>query len=78
MRTIQEIAYEINKDWGIKTSVHAKPYLDAMYTMDYSELEGNFYGCDRANSVVRYFLSNAITWRGENARRIKLELKKLL
>ena len=28
--------------------------------------------------IVRYFLSNATTWRGEDARRIKAELKALL
>jgi len=28
--------------------------------------------------IVRYFLSNATTWRGETARRIKAELKQML
>lgn len=28
-------------------------------------------------SIVLYFLSNATTWRGDDARRIKAELKKL-
>jgi len=27
---------------------------------------------------VRYFLSNATTWRGDTARRIKAELKEML
>jgi hypothetical protein len=33
------------------------------------------YGQDSAESIVLYFLSNATTWRGETARRIKTELK---
>ena len=36
------------------------------------------YGYDSAESIVLYFLSNAKTWKGEHARRIKLELKSLL
>jgi len=36
------------------------------------------YGMDRGEDVVRYFLSNAKTWRGETARRIKAELKSML
>jgi hypothetical protein len=35
------------------------------------------YGCDSAHSIVIYFLSNATTWRGETARRVKAELKAL-
>jgi hypothetical protein len=33
---------------------------------------------DSAKSVVLYFLSNAKTWRGDAARRIKAELKGML
>ena len=33
---------------------------------------------DDGGSIVLYFLSNATTWRGEDARRIKAELKSLL
>jgi hypothetical protein len=29
-------------------------------------------------TVVRYFLSNASTWRGEDAKRIKAELKAIV
>jgi hypothetical protein len=32
---------------------------------------------DSAESIVAYFLSNAATWRGADARRIKAELKAL-
>jgi hypothetical protein len=36
------------------------------------------YLCDSASSVVMYFLSNATTWRGPDARRIKAELNGML
>jgi hypothetical protein len=40
-------------------------------------INGN-YGQDSAKSIVRYFLSNATTFKGEDAKRIKLELNKML
>jgi hypothetical protein len=33
------------------------------------------YGWDSGKMIVLYFLSNASTWRGETAKRIKAELK---
>jgi hypothetical protein len=33
------------------------------------------YGWDDGSSIVMYFLSNAATFRGEAAKRIKTELK---
>jgi hypothetical protein len=73
-RFLYQIAAEIRQDW---TNVYfgAVPYLEAMetlYTMDDS------YGHDPAAHVVRYFLSNAKTWRGETARRVKAELEGML
>ena len=38
----------------------------------------DMYGCDTAASVVRYFLANASTWRGEVAKRVKAELNAML
>lgn len=35
------------------------------------------YVFDDAKTIVLYFLANASTWRGEDARRIKAELKKM-
>lgn len=35
------------------------------------------YGADSAKSIVCYFLANAGTWRGEVAKRVKAELKKM-
>jgi hypothetical protein len=39
---------------------------------------GDNYGMDTGDSIVRYFLSNAATWRGEVAKRVKNELKKII
>jgi hypothetical protein len=71
-RPLHEIAREIRKDWGAKVYFGAKPYLDAMASLD--SVNDN-YGWDSGKTIVLYFLSNASTWRGETAKRIKAELK---
>lgn len=75
MRPIYEIAREIERTWCEKISIHARPYLDAMHEL--TSINDNYY-FDSAESIVRYFLANASTWRGEDARRIKAELKGML
>jgi len=72
-RKIWEISLEIRKDWK-KVYFGAVPYLDAMASLD--EITEN-YGLDSGKSIVLYFLSNAMTWRGETARRIKAELNSI-
>lgn len=72
-RPLYEIAREIRKDWT-KPYFGAVPYLEAMETL--SDISDNFWA-DTGESVVLYFLSNAQTWKGETARRIKKELKEL-
>ena len=72
-RPLYEIAREIKKDWQ-KVYFGAVPYLDAMLTLN--KLSDNFYE-DSGKSIVLYFLSNASSYRGENAKRIKKELKEL-
>lgn len=74
VRPIYEIAREIAQDWK-PVNYAAAPYLGAMYSI-YSIRDS--YGADNAESVVLYFLSNAGTWRGETAKRIKAELKTML
>lgn len=73
-RPLHVIAAEIRADWT-KPYFGAVPYLDAMTVLD-RMTEG--YGMDDAQSIVLYFLSNASTWRGETARRIKAELKAMV
>lgn len=73
-RPLYVIAEEILADWK-KPYFGAIPYLDAMgalKTMD------DYFFLDPADEIVRYFLANAQTWRGETARRVKAELKSML
>jgi len=72
-RSLSTIAREIYRTWP-KVNYAAKPYLDAMATLD-SVNDSYYY--DSGKSVVLYFLANAGTWRGEDAKRIKAELKAL-
>ena len=72
-RPLYEIAREIRKTWT-KVSPYAEPYLEAMQSLD--SINDNYY-FDSGKSVVLYFLSNTSTWRGEDARRIKAELKEM-
>lgn len=72
-RPLSVIANEIKKDWK-NVYFGAIPYLMAMESLN--SINDN-YGMDSAKSIVLYFLSNASTWRGEKAKAIKAELKKL-
>lgn len=78
-RPLHEIASEIEKTWrknGVdKVSPHARPYLDAMFSLN--QITEN-YGYDTGVSIVLYFLSNATGWRGDDAKRIKAELKAIV
>jgi hypothetical protein len=74
-RELFEIAQEIKKDWGAKVNYGAVPYLNAMAQL---RTINDMYYEDTADSVVRYFLSNASTWRGDVARRVKKELNQML
>jgi hypothetical protein len=73
-RPLYEIAADIRAHWA-KVNYAAKPYLDAM---DQLNLITDKYYMDDADSIVRYFLGNATSWRGEDARRVKAELKGML
>ena len=74
MRSLSIIAHEIYFDWK-KVNYGAKPYLEAMREL---ETIDDAYMSDSGRSIVRYFLSNASTWRGEIAKRVKAELKAML
>jgi len=72
--TVSEIAHAIAKDWQ-NISPYAADYLNAMKTI--TDIEGNYIH-DSAKSVVLYFLANAGSYRGENARAYKDLLKKMV
>jgi len=73
-RPIYAIAKDIRSNWS-KVNYAAEPYLEAMEEL--TNISDMFMH-DTAQSVVRYFLSNASSFRGEDAKRIKLELKAML
>ena len=73
-RPLYEIAQEIRKDWK-KVYFGAVPYLEALGSLNSID---DKYIFDDARSIVVYFLSNAQTYRGETAKRLKAELKAML
>ena len=60
-RKLYEIASEIRNDWGNKMYYGAKPYVQAMMCL--GSVKDN-YMLDSGDTIVRYFLANASTWRG--------------
>ena len=73
-RPIFEIAAEISSDWK-KPYFGAVPYINAMHTL--VDLSSRYIAED-AEGILRYFLANSGTWRGETAKRIKAEIKSIL
>lgn len=70
-RPLYVIAREIREDW-VNPNYAALPYLTAMRSLDRVTEK---YGYDSGFHIVMYFLSNASTWRGDTARRVKAELR---
>ena len=73
-RPLSVIATEITNNWE-NVNYGAVPYLNALKTLNSID---DMFNQDSADSVVRYFLSNASSWRGETARRVKKELNAML
>lgn len=79
-RPLSDIAREIRTNWSERpTGIYfgALPYIRAMAYMDTSDLSDSF-GDDDADDVVIRFLTNAGTWRGPVAQKIKAELRAAL
>ena len=75
-RTFAEIAREIKQTWK-NVYFGAEPYLQAMLTINSSDKNAS-YMLETAEDIVIYFLANATYWRGEDAKRIKAELKSMI
>jgi len=73
VRPLYEIASEIRKDWK-PICPHAQAHLVAF---DNATSIDEMYMYDSVKGEVCYFLSNAGSWRGDVARKIKKELKKM-
>ena len=83
-RQIQDIAWEINRIWYRDYGARgpqpnfigdAKPYLQAMF---YLVSVNDNYQLESGRGIVQRFLCNVGGWRGDDARRIKHELRELL
>lgn len=70
-RSISQIAEEIKRSWS-RPYFGAVPYLNAMLSL---ESASDHYGADGARSIINYFLANASTFRGSEAKVLKAELK---
>lgn len=79
VRPLYEIAREIKADWK-NIYFGARPFLDEMAQLKSINDQYEHYGgtVESAKEIIRYFLLNASTWRGEKAREIKKELKELI
>ncbi len=73
-RPLWKIARDIRANWP-RVNYAAVPYLDALQHLNGID---DRYGYDTAREIVARFLGNARSWRGDDARRIKAELKALL
>jgi len=73
-RQVNTIAYEILSIWK-NPYFGAIPYLEAMTHL---HTVNDMYMYDDGKSIVRYFLANASTFKGDDAKRLKLELKSML
>lgn len=74
-RPLDVIANEIRKDWK-NVNYAARPYLAEMGRFNLIT-DGEAHE-DGAKSCVLYFLSNAGTWKGEVAKRVKAELRRMV
>lgn len=75
-RTFQQIARDIKSTW-LNVYFGAVPYLEAMLTLNTTNPNA-MYLYYTAGDIVKYFLANAQTFRGANAKRLKAELKSML
>lgn len=75
-RTFAEIGREIKTLWK-KPYFGAVPYIDALCQINSSNKDA-LYLSETAEDIVPYALANMQTWRGEDARRIKAELKSMI
>jgi len=73
-RSLYVIAQEIHGTWP-NVYYGAVPYLSAMGQMATMQ---DMYGVEDAKSIVLYFLANATSWRGPDAKRIKAELNAMV
>ena len=75
-RPLFEIAREINKEIAGKSwAPYAEAYTIPMESL--ASINDNYYE-DGGETIIVYALANLNSWRGDTARRIKIELNDLL
>jgi hypothetical protein len=72
---IATVVYEDHRQQGRPVDYAAKPYLEAMSSLQHID---DMYLQDTGISIVSYFLSNSSSYKGDVARAIKNELKRRL
>ncbi len=84
-RKLYSIATEIRRTWPAAshtaTAAQAAPAYAAepyLYAMSGLVTMADRFGEDDAADIVLRFLGNATSWRGDDARRIKAELRAML
>lgn len=75
-RTFQRIAKDIKSTW-LSVYFGAVPYLEALLTLDTSDPNAMYF-YNTAGDIVRYFLANAQSFKGADAKRLKAELESML
>jgi hypothetical protein len=73
-RPLHKIADEITSRWR-EPADEARPYI---YGLRHLGTMDDKFGSDDAEDIVLRFLGNARGWRGEDAKRIKAELRAML
>lgn len=83
-RTFSDIAMEVLNLWKTKygkdlpwSLKNALPYLRALLECNTAD-KGAMYYYEPIETIVLYFLSNTTNWRGDDAKRIKAELKGMI
>ena len=71
--SVQDIGQYIRRTWR-SPYFGAKPYIDAMPDIN----SNGMYMFDPWTEIVAYFLANATTWRGLEAKAVKAELNRRL
>lgn len=75
MRTLREIALEIEADWH---PINNQGAVEALRHMKRMGLITEPYGADSNGApAVGAFLTNAVGWKGDVARRVKAELRQM-
>lgn len=75
-RTFATIAKEIKRVWS-KPYFGAVPYLDALAQVNSTDKDA-YYLFEKVGDIVPYLLANMSTFRGEDAKRLKAELKEMI